>query len=151
MTLRERFEIRASRHGAVVVEDLDDHGGRLEAREPREIAARLGMAGARQHAAGLRHEREDVARLTQVLGRASRRTAVRIVCARSYAEMPVVTPSAASIDTVKFVRWSSVGVADHQRQAQLPAALARQREADQAAPVAGHEVDVLGPHRSRRP
>ena len=29
--------------------------------------------------------------------------ATRIVCARSAAEMPVVTPCAASIDTVKFV------------------------------------------------
>jgi hypothetical protein len=41
------------------------------------------VAGAREHAAGLRHQREDVARLHQVLGRASGRTAVRMVCARS--------------------------------------------------------------------
>ncbi len=60
--------------------------------------------------------------------------------------MPVVTPSAASIEIVKFVRAGAVGVADHQRQAQLLAALARQREADQAAAVARHEVDVLGAH-----
>ena len=51
--------------------------------------------------------------------RASGATAVRMVCARSCAEMPVVTPSAASIDSVKLVRVQAVGVADHQRQAQL--------------------------------
>ena len=36
-------------------------------------------------------------------GRASGDAATRIVCARSAAEMPVVTPLAASIDTVKLV------------------------------------------------
>ena len=36
-------------------------------------------------------------------GRASSRTAVRMVCARSFALMPVVTPSRASIETVKAV------------------------------------------------
>ena len=40
------------------------------------------------------------------VGFASGATAVRTVCARSYAEMPVVTPSAASIDSVKLVRCS---------------------------------------------
>ena len=43
----------------------------------------------------------------------------------------------------------AVGVADHQRQAQLRAALAGQRQADQAAAEARHEVDVLGAHQAR--
>ena len=38
-------------------------------------------------------------------GRACGATAVLTVCARSWAEMPVVTPSAASIERVKLVRW----------------------------------------------
>src|ERR1700736_2638865 len=38
-------------------------------------------------------------------GRAPAAHATRIVCARSAAEIPVVTPSAASIDTVKLVPW----------------------------------------------
>ncbi len=63
--------------------------------------------------------------------------------------MPVVTPSAASIDRVKFVRVVRVRVADHQRQPQLAAAVAGQRQADQAAAVPGHEVDVLGTHLRR--
>ena len=40
---------------------------------------------------------------TRSVGRASSRIAVRIVCARSAAEMPVVTPSRASIEIVKAV------------------------------------------------
>ena len=40
---------------------------------------------------------------TRSLGPAFFATAVLIVCARSAAEMPVVTPAAASIDTVKLV------------------------------------------------
>ena len=66
--MREGFEFRAARHGAVVVHDLDDHRGGVEPREPREIATRLGVAGARQHAARLRHHRKDVAGLAQILG-----------------------------------------------------------------------------------
>ena len=41
--------------------------------------------------------------LTMSLGLASARTAVSTVCARSAALMPVVTPSAASIEMVKAV------------------------------------------------
>jgi hypothetical protein len=42
---------------------------------------------------------------TKSPGLASGATAVRIVSARSAAEMPVVTPRAASIETVKLVVW----------------------------------------------
>ena len=65
--LREALEIGAARHGAVVVQDLDDHGGRRESGEARQIAARLRVAGAREHPAGLRHQRENVAGLAQIL------------------------------------------------------------------------------------
>ncbi len=40
---------------------------------------------------------------TKSLGSASRRTAARMVVARSAADIPVVTPAAASMDTVKLV------------------------------------------------
>ncbi len=58
--------------------------------------------------------------------------------------MPVVTPLAASIETVNAVPcWVPlrlvIGV-----QLQALAALARQRQADQAARMAGHEVDGRG-------
>ena len=143
----ERLEVRAARHRAVVVHDLEDHRRRLEARQPRQIAAGFGVAGARQHAAGLRHQRKDVAGLTQVSGARIGLDGRDAPCARDRArEMPVVTPSAASIETVKLVRCSRSVSLTIERQPQLLAALARQREADQAAAVARHEIDVLGAH-----
>ena len=64
----------------------------------------FGVSGAREHAARLRGEREDVARLHDVVGPRVRRARRCGSCARDRsAEMPVVTPVAASIDTVKFV------------------------------------------------
>ena len=45
----------------------------------------------------------------------------------------------------------AVGIRDHQRQAQFAAAIARQRKADQAAAIAGHEVDIFRAHTGRRP
>ena len=81
---RERFQLRTARHRTVGIEDLDQHAGRLHAREQREVARRFGVAGTIEHAAGLRHQREDVAGLAQVRrGAASGRTAVRTVWARS--------------------------------------------------------------------
>ena len=41
-------------------------------------------------------------------------------------------------------------LADHERQAQLAAALGGQRQADEAAAEARHEVDVFGAHLLRR-
>ena len=69
-----------------------------------------------------------------------------MVRARSAAEMPVVTPSAASIETVKAVPYGVLLSRRHLRQAELPAALLGQRQADQAAAMLGHEVDRLRRH-----
>ena len=54
-------EVRQPRHGAVVVHDLADHARRVEARPAARCRPRLGMAGADQHAAVPRHQREDMA------------------------------------------------------------------------------------------
>src|SRR3989344_3580310 len=78
----ENFQLRQTRHGAVFVHDLADDAGGLGRGEAREIATGLGVSGA---------------------GLASGLTAARTVVARSAAEMPVVTPCAASIETVKAV------------------------------------------------
>ena len=59
--LRELRERRHARHGAVVVHDFADHAGRRQARDAREIDRGLGLAGAHQHAAVARAQREDVA------------------------------------------------------------------------------------------
>src|SRR5688572_2802287 len=51
----EALEVGPPCHRAVVVQHLDDHRGRLESCEPREVAARFGVAGPRQHATRPRH------------------------------------------------------------------------------------------------
>ena len=66
--LREHLEVRHARHRAVVAHDLADDRRRRESGEAREVAAGFGVAGAHQHAAGLRHHREDVPRLHEVAG-----------------------------------------------------------------------------------
>ncbi|MGY4517196.1 hypothetical protein ACVWWW_002764 [Lysobacter sp. HA18] len=63
--------------------------------------------------------------------------------------MPVVTPSAASMLTVKLVWCGEVLSPHHRRQAELSATLARQRHAHQPPRMRDHEVDVLRPHEFR--
>ncbi len=104
VALREGDEVVATGHRAVVVHDLADHAGRVEAGQAREIDRGLGMAGALQRAAVARDQREDVARRHDVVRPARRVDRDRRRCARGRPrEMPVVTPSRASIDTVKAV------------------------------------------------
>ncbi len=107
------------------------------------------MTRAREHAAGLRHQRKDVAGLAQVVGprvgRDGRQHGARAIVRRDAGR-----DALGGFDRDREVGGlAQVGVADHERQPQLLAALAREREADQAAPVARHEVDVLGPHLGR--
>ena len=59
-------------------------------------------------------------------------TAVRIVCARSAARMPVVTPSRASMVTVNGVWCGRLVLQRHELEAQVVAALGRERQADPA-------------------
>ena len=58
--------------------------------------------------------------------------------------MPVVTPSRASIETVNGGLERRLVLGRHQVEAELVAALRRERQADQPAPLLGHEVDRLG-------
>ena len=77
-------------------------------------------------------------------GFASGATATRIVRARSWAELPVVIPRAASMERVKLVpRRRSVSLTISGSR-QLLAALPRQRQADQPPTVTRHEIDVGG-------
>ena len=117
----------------------------LQPGEARQIDRGLGLAGAHQHAA-LR------ARAAETCGRDApgRRRwivgsmATRMVWARSAAEMPVVTPSRASMVTVNAVPKRDEFCCVMRKQTQMVGALFGEREADEAAPVAGHEVDGLG-------
>ena len=142
---REDLEVGHARHRAVVAHDFADDRRRREAGQPREVAARLGVAGAHQHAARLRHHGKDVARLHEVAraGLGGHRHAT--VRARSAAEIPVVTPFAASIDTVKLVPCPERLAATMAAEPESPAAFLFEREAYEAAGVLGHEVDRLRP------
>ena len=77
-------------------------------------------------------------------GRVAGSIAVRTVAARSAAEMPVVVrPARLDRDRERRPEVGRV-LLDHRRQLELVAALLGQREADQAAALARHEVDRLG-------
>jgi hypothetical protein len=77
----------------------------VEAGEPGHVHRGLGMARAHQHAAGAGAEREDMPGRRDVGGVLPGSIATATVRARSWAEMPVETPSRASIETVKAVSW----------------------------------------------
>ena len=73
-----------------------------------------------------------------------------MVRARSAALMPVVTPSRASIDTVKAVSMLVRLIRAIGSRPELVDPFLAQREADQAAAVTGHEVDRVGRRHLRR-
>ena len=70
--------------------------------------------------------------------------ATRMVWARSAAEIPVVTPSAASMDSVNAVPKRDVFRADMGGSCESVAEFRAERKADQPAAVLGHEVDDFG-------
>ena len=142
--LGEGDEVRHARHGAVVVHDLADDAGRIEAGQPREIDAGLRVPGADQHAALARDQREHVAGrddVVEVLGR---------VDGRGDGAGAIVRGDAGGDALARLDRDREGGavarlvLARHVLEAKLVGALARQRQADQAAAVLGHEVDGIG-------
>jgi hypothetical protein len=101
--LAVRDQILDARHRPVFVHDLADDACGRQACKPREVHRGLGLPRALEDAAGLRAEREHVAGLHEVLvlrGRMDRHLDRARAIVR---EMPVVTPSRASIETVKAV------------------------------------------------
>ncbi|BAS08642.1 GTP cyclohydrolase/3,4-dihydroxy-2-butanone 4-phosphate synthase bi-functional protein [Arthrobacter sp. Hiyo4] len=94
-------------HFTVVVHNLGDHAHWLQSGEPAEVHGRLGMAGAFTHSSLNCPERENMpgpghgGRSGAGVGKDA---AVR---ARSVAEMPVLTPKAASQETVYAVPFAS--------------------------------------------
>ena len=144
VALGEGDQIRQARHGAVVVHDLADHAGRVEPGEPRDVDRRLGVAGAHQHAAVARHQREDVAGRGQIgAGRAG--VDRHLDGARPVGRRDAGGDALARLDAHgERGRQARFVALRHQRQAELLDPLAGQRQADQAAAVLGHEVDLLG-------
>ena len=147
--LREGLQFGAARHRAVLVQDFDQHAGRLEPGQRREIARGFGMAGARQHAARLRRQREHVARLHQIIG-------LRIGGDRHLdGARAIVRGDAGGHAARRLDRNGEVGVvrgtvvAHHRAQAELRGTSLVECEADQPARLARHEVDVFRPHALR--
>ena len=145
--LGKHLQLRHPGHRAVVVHYLADDRRRGQARDTGHIDARFGLPDADKHAAAFRPQRENVARAGEV-GRPSYcgSTAVRIVFARSAAEMPVVTPSRASIEMVNAVPMLDVLSCVCGGKLELVAAVFGQRQTDQAAAVDRHEIDDLRRH-----
>jgi hypothetical protein len=101
--LAEDLEVGHAGHLAVVLDDLADHAGGAQAGQPAQVDDALGLAGAHQHAAFARAQREDVAGAGQILGLGVGIGRRQDRAARSLAEMPVDTPSVASMLTVNAV------------------------------------------------
>ena len=131
-------------HGAVLVEDLADDPGGERSGHTREVDRRLGVAGALEHPAGARAQREHVSGLDEILGAAAR------IDGGLHGACAVVCGDAGG-DAVARLDGDGEGgpvqrlvAARHRPQAELVAALGAERQADQPACLAGHEVDRLG-------
>ena len=142
----EPLELRHARHRAVLVHHLADDARGVEAGEPREVDGGLGLAGAHEHAAFLRAQREHVAGTREVLGPRGG------VDRGEHGARAVGRRDAGGDAGARLDRHAEGGpearavllVAHHQRDAQLVETLAGHRQADEPAPEAGHEVDRLG-------
>ena len=140
------FELRQAGHraGVVVVDDLAQHGGRVEAGQAGQVDAGLGVAGPLQHAALPVAEREDVAGPVEVVGAG---VAVDEGLDRGG---PVGGRDAGARARLGVDRDGEGGalrlgvVGHHQRDAELVEAGPDHRQADHAAGVADHEGDPLG-------
>ena len=118
--------------------------------EAGEVDGGLGLADALQHAARAALERKDVARLDEVAGRALG------VDGDLDRARPIVRGDAGGDALAGLDRDGERGLERrfvlrrHEVEAELVAALRRERQADQAAPVRGHEVHGLGRRELRR-
>ena len=141
--LGELFQLRATGHAAIVVHDLADHRRLAKAGHTGQVTGGFGVAGTRQHATGLGHQREDVARTDDVLGhgigsRGSLHSACTVSGGNAGADANRRLDGHGELGT----KTRAVAL-HHQRQLQALAALQAHRHADQATAVARHEVDVL--------
>src|SRR5439155_9418576 len=129
---------------AVVVHHLADHAGGIEAGEAREVDGRLGLPRALQHAARLRLQGEDVTRLHHVV-RTRRGVDRHLDRVRAVVRRDAGGHALARLDRDREGGLEAgLVLRGHQVEAELVAALGGQGEADQAAPLLGHEVDRVG-------
>ena len=116
-----------------------------------EVAGGFGVAGAGQHAARLCGQRKMWPGCDRSDGFASGRTAVPDGM-RAVVGADAGGDAFGGLDAHREVGLELRGIGlHHRRQAELRAALAGQRQADQAARVGDHEIDVGRAHQLRRP
>ena len=145
LMLRGKFdEIGQARHATVVLEDFANHGGRLQAGQAGEVATGFGMAGAYQHTAVFRRQREDMTRTDDVGG------AGVAGDGGLYGACAIRGGNAGGHPLRGFDRHREVGVhagavlLHHGGQVELAAACVGQGQANKAAAMLGHEIDVGG-------
>ena len=137
-------------HRAVVAHDLADHRAGIEAGEAGDIDRRLGMAGADEHSAGPRHQREDVTGRDQSVGPVAgvdrNRDRARAIGRADPGRDPLFRLDR---DGEGGLVAATVG-ARHRFEAELVGPFLGQREADEAAAVPRHEIDCVGSCHLRR-
>lgn len=101
--LSELDALRRAGHGAIVIGQLAQHACRFKASQGHEVDSGFSVGAAGQYAARLRTQREDVTWTVKIGRFRAVGDTARTVVTRSAAETPVVTPSAASMVTVKPV------------------------------------------------
>jgi len=131
------------RHGAVVVHDFADHAGGIEPGDASQINGSLCLPCAHQHASIARSQRINMPGPGQIVrlgvGVGSRKNGGRPV-PRAGARRR----TALRVDRLAERSAECGGVARRNRlQVEFLAALFGEREADQAAPIFGHEIDGL--------
>ena len=150
VALAERREIRDAGHRPVVVHDLADDAGGIEAREPREVDGRLGLARALSTPPGFARSGKTWPGCTRSCG--DRAGIDRdLDRARAIVGRDTRRDSLARLDRDGERRAERrLVVVRHRPELELVAALGRQAEADQAASVRRHERDRLGRDELRR-
>ena len=137
-------QLRHARHGAVLIHDFADDSAGFELGQAGQIDGGLGLSGANQHAAFAGAQGEDVARAGEVARTAGGPDG-------GADGVGAVGRGDSGGDALGGVDGFAEGGAEargvhgrDQGQMQGIATLRRQRQADQAAPMHGHEVDRLG-------
>ena len=140
----ERDQVGNAGHFAVVAHDFADDAGGLQAGEARQIDRGLGLASAHQNAALAGTQREDVAGAHEIGGG-------RFGVDGGADGVSAVGCGDACGDAFTGFNGLSEGGSEtrgvllrHGEQTQMVGTLIREREANEAPAVAGHEVDGLG-------
>jgi hypothetical protein len=142
--LAELHQVGNPCHRAVVVDDLAQHAGRVEARQARQVDGCLGVSGPLEHAALGISQWEDVAGPGEV-GCPCRRVGERVEGGGPVRSRDARGGARYEIHAVGEGRAMALGVLPHhQGDVQLVEAIPGERRTDHTRGVAHEERDVLG-------